>query len=501
MVREEDTGGEAGREREERDEEEHLRMMESHPSLVKRRRRRALSHAARALAHLHSVESRAARPATAKSVSKGGMTLPLSLAAIVCAAIIAWLAARARRVSILESELAIARAELSKGIAARAELTATIESERKAGRERLELVQQQREELKNAFASLSSEALQRNNTSFLQLASTTLGGFQQKAESDFDARRKAIDSLVTPLGQTLVKMDGVLQQVQLDRVKSDSAIEEQFKALRDGNAQLRLETASLVTALRTPHTRGRWGEIQLRRVVEMAGMLPYCDFEEQPQTDEPTRLRPDLRVNLPGRKLIVVDAKVPIEGYLAATETTDDAIRRIKLADHARQVRDHINKLSSKSYWEQFHATPEFVVMFLPGESFFSAALQADPNLIEHGVEQRVIPASPTTLIALLRAAHYGWSQQQIAENAQKISRLGKELYERLNVLVEHVGDVGSALGKAVASYNKSVGSIEGRLLVSARKLKELTVTDKELPELEPLEIAVRDFESPQLTD
>lgn len=397
-------------------------------------------------------------------------------------------------------ETAQARGETAQARADHAALAATLESERRASRERLELVQQARAELTNAFAALSAEALQRNNHSFLQLASTTLGGFQQKAQSDFDARRKAIDDLVQPLGETLVKMDGALRQVQLDRVKSDSAIEEQFKAIRDGNAQLRLETSNLVTALRTPHTRGRWGEIQLRRVVEMAGMLPYCDFEEQPPTDEPTRLRPDLRVNLPGRKLIVVDAKVPIEGYLAATETTDDAVRRLKLADHARQVRDHINKLSSKSYWEQFHATPEFVVMFLPGESFFSAALQSDPGLIEHGVEQRVIPASPTTLIALLRAAHYGWSQEQIAQNAQKISRLGKELYERLDVLVEHVTDVGTALGKAVASYNKSVGSIEGRLLVSARKLKELTVTDKELPELPRLEIAVRDFDAPRLT-
>lgn len=399
----------------------------------------------------------------------------------------------------LTALLDTARGEITQSRQSEAAARATLESERAATEEKFALLRNAEEQMKNTFAALSSAALQSNNDSFLKLANETLAKHSDGASKDFAARQKAIDEIVKPVAETLSKMEGVLQQVQTDRVSTHATLQEQFAQIREVNSQLRDETGRLVNALRTPHVRGRWGEIQLRRVVEIAGMLQYCDFEEQPQTDEPGRLRPDLRVNLPGGKLVVVDAKVPLVAYLAALETKDEETRAALLEDHARQVRDHMTKLGAKTYWDQFKATPEFVVMFLPGESFFSAALEADPSLIEFGVEQKVIPASPTTLIALLRAVAYGWRQEQIADNAQKISRLGKEMYDRIGTVLEHIIDVGKALDKSVSSYNKAVASIEARLVVSARKLRELTVAEADVPEIPRIEIATRKFETAEL--
>jgi DNA recombination protein RmuC len=321
--------------------------------------------------------------------------------------------------------------------------------------------------------SLSAEALDRNHQSFLNLAKSTLA----------------------PVQESLAKVDSKIQELEKARVGAYASITEQVRGLLETQGQLRTETGNLVTALRTPHVRGRWGEIQLQRVVEMAGMLAHCDFQSQSTiTSEEGRLRPDLLVRLPAGKTIVVDAKAPLDAYLRAIEATGEAQRRQRFADHARQVRTHMAALARKSYWEQFDSAPEFAVLFLPGECFFSAALEADPTLIEAGVEQNIILATPTTLIALLRAVAYGWRQENLARNAAEISALGKELFKRLSDMGDHWNRVGSSLERAVEAYNSAVGSLESRVMVSARKFADLKTAPLgvEIAELEQVDQNVR---------
>jgi DNA recombination protein RmuC len=343
------------------------------------------------------------------------------------------------------------------------------------------------------FQAMAGEALDQSGRRFLDMAAGRLEAANARAAGELDTRKAAVEHLVRPLQETLARVEIQLRETDAARRSSAAALAEQVTIARQSSDELRAQTQALVTALRRPEARGRWGEMQLRRVVEMSGMSPRCDFDEQVSvsTDEGTQ-RPDMVIRLAGGKNIVVDSKVSLAAYLEAAETTDGAVREARLGAHARHLRDHVDRLAAKAYWAVLSPAPEFVVLFIPGEAFLAPALEHDPALLEHAIAHRVHIATPTTLVTMLRTAQYAWQQEALSENARAVFDLGRELYDRLAGMGRHVDGLGKALANAVTSYNKTIGSLEGRVLVTARKLSQLGLVEAELREPAAVEETVR---------
>jgi DNA recombination protein RmuC len=389
----------------------------------------------------------------------------------------------------LQQDLRVSQKRIEEEQKLRATAEKDAESQRANLLEQRRLLDDAQVKLREAFQSLAGEALKSSSDQFIELAKSKFDSLQKEAAGDLEHRKLAIQSMVDPLETALKDLRSEVSRVESARQEAYGSLRSEVQLLATTNKELREETGSLVNSLKQPQVKGKWGELTLRRAVELAGMSPHCDFEEQQSVDtEQGRLRPDLIVHLPGGTQIVVDAKVPLHAALKVMSPRSDVEYREAMIQHAALVRNHINALSGKEYWKQFEPTPEFVVLFVPGESFFSAALEQDRTLIEDAIDKRVVLASPTTLIALLRAIAYGWKQQLVAENAERIKDLGKELYDRVVKFAEHLSEIAKGLERASKAYNNAVASFDSRLIPSARKFREMGVGSADVPQIDPIE-------------
>lgn len=377
-------------------------------------------------------------------------------------------------------------------------LSATLEAERRAHSDKLSDLEQARQQLTESFKALSGDALRHNNEAFLSLAREQLKQLHLQAEAGLGKKEQSFQALITPIKEALERTESQIRQMENERKEAQGAIYKHLESVVLTQQSLQSETRRLVDALRRPEVRGQWGEMTLRRLAELSGMVDHCDFYEQEGTQtENGLLRPDMIVRLPGGRELIIDAKTPLDAYLSAIEASNDELRATELQRHARKVRDRVRELASKSYWSQFKNSPDFVVLFIPGEQFLSSALDQDPALLEYAMQQRVILATPTSLVALMRAVAYGWRQEVLAENAEQIRHLGAELYERLAVFADHLGKLGKSLDNSVKHYNSAVGSFDGRVLISARKFTEMGIhRKKEIDQPEQIEKGVRTIES-----
>ena len=443
-----------------------------------------------------------------------GLTIVVIAAAALAGAAIGYfasalraarLAAAAERVPRLEEENSDLREQLRESESQSASQRTALEAERKSHEARVAELTRMGAELEKKFAGLASEVLGKNSESFLKLVSERFEKHSESAREDLEKRRTAIETLVKPLGENLTKFERKVGEIEKARESAYGAIAAQVKNLAEGQTGLRTETSRLVQALRRPETRGRWGEYQLRNVLEMAGMTKHVDFVEQSTIEgDNGKLRPDVIIRIPGGKSIVVDAKTPLDAYLNAVEADDEDERRKFIDAHARQVREHVRALASREYWKALPETPEFVVMFVPGEAFFAAAIESDRELFESAARRGILISTPTSLIALVKTIAYGWQQEKLAENAKAVAAQGRDLYDRIKIFGGHMGDIGKSLQQAVERYNKGVGSLERRVLPAARKFETLGVTPADassIPALEPVELDARKPQAEELAE
>jgi len=375
------------------------------------------------------------------------------------------------------------------------ELRTTLEHERLNHQEKQASLEKDRERLNDSFAALASKALKHNSDEFLKLAEQNLKQFQVSAHSELDKKEKSIANLVKPIREALDKTEKQVREMEKDRREAYGSLKQHLELMSQDQAQLQSETRNLVQALRRPEVRGQWGEMTLKRLAELAGMVQHCDFYEQETVDnDQGKLRPDMIIRMPGQRAVVVDAKAPLDAYMSAVEASDDKSRETHLERHTKNVRGRIRELSAKSYWSQFDDTPDFAVLFIPGDQFLSSALERDPSLLEDAMSQQIILATPSSFVALLRAVAFGWRQEVLADNADKIRTLGATLYERLSAFSGHLGNIGNSLGKSVEHFNKAVGSFDSRVLPGAKRFTEMGISaKKEIKEATPVEKIARE--------